>query len=127
MDLPADGIFCREIVSLEFLANQCYRRTRGAIRLLEISSANQRNSQSSKEMLVHNSKLRRRNILNSYDRMPRNNQHLSPPVIGRVDGRHRRLNHAWQCPDPRCKIIAEARSHSGVCIADRRQIDAASQ
>src|SRR5271155_5454251 len=81
VNLPADGIFCREKAPVEFLANQCHRRARGGVRLREISSANQRNSQSSKEMLIHNSKLRCRYILNACDSLPRNNQHLSPSVI----------------------------------------------
>src|SRR5580658_5452076 len=127
MNLPADGIFCSEIAPLEFLANQCHWRACGAVRIREISSANQRNSQSSKEMLVHDSKLRRRYILNACDSLPWDNQHLSPAVIWRVNGCHRRVNDARQCPDFRCKVIAEARSYSRVRIAGRRQIDAASQ
>jgi hypothetical protein len=52
VNLPADGILPWEKAPLELLADECHRRTRGAVRFGEVSALNEGNSQSLKEMSI---------------------------------------------------------------------------
>src|SRR5580698_9915799 len=73
-------------------------------------------------MRICDSKLCRGNVLDARRRMPGDIKHLSPSVVGRIDGGHTGIDNTREASHSACELIAESCDCARVRISRIRQV-----